>query len=259
MNWDEIKFRASSWGNLLTEPKTKEDKANGVLSATCQKELIKIYNQEVFGRKKEIVTRQMDKGIIAEPESIALFSVVDGVLYEKNGGELEDEWFRGHPDIVHAVPKEGKDDWDMEVWDIKTSWDLDSFMPKLMEEPDNAYVAQLNAYYSLTGAQGGGIAYCLVSIPQNLLQEELMYLLKRMDVATELNPEYIKAAKELTKNLVFDDIPIEQRLIKHPVPRNEELIQKMKDKVPVMREWLKKFHEKHLSLNKKQELCQQQN
>lgn len=243
VDWDEIKFRASSWGNLLTEPVTKADKENGILSKTCQKELIKIYNQEVFGRKKEIVTKQMDKGIQAEPQSIALFSAVTGEFYYKNQERVEDEWFCGHPDLI----SENGD----EVWDIKTSWDLDSFMPKLMEEPDANYVAQLNCYYSLTVASGGGIAYCLVSIPKNLLEEEKMYLLKRMDVATEYNPLFIKAAAELEKNLVFDDIPLELRLIKHEVPRNEELIEKMKSKVPIFREWLRKFHEKHLKLNKK--------
>ena len=42
IDWSKTKFRASSWGNLLTEPLSKEDKAAGVLSVTCQKELIKI-------------------------------------------------------------------------------------------------------------------------------------------------------------------------------------------------------------------------
>jgi hypothetical protein len=45
INWDSIKFRASSWGALLTEPKTKSEDS---LSVTCQKELIKIYNQEKY-------------------------------------------------------------------------------------------------------------------------------------------------------------------------------------------------------------------
>lgn len=58
--WDNIRFRASSWGNLLTEPRSKSE---GALSVTCQKELIKIYNREVYGRIKDITTKQMDKGI----------------------------------------------------------------------------------------------------------------------------------------------------------------------------------------------------
>ena len=74
INWNEIKFRASSWGNLLTEPVTKADKEAGKLSKSCIMELIKIYNMEVYGRKKDVVTNKMDKGKIGEPESIKLFS-----------------------------------------------------------------------------------------------------------------------------------------------------------------------------------------
>ena len=76
INWDGIKFRASSWGNLLTESKTKGEP----IGKTCQAELIKIYCQEVYGRKKDITTKQMDKGKQVEPESISLLSVVDGKM-----------------------------------------------------------------------------------------------------------------------------------------------------------------------------------
>jgi hypothetical protein len=49
MNFSNIKFRASSWGNLLTESRDKKEP----IGKTCQMELIKIYNQEKYGRKKE--------------------------------------------------------------------------------------------------------------------------------------------------------------------------------------------------------------
>ena len=84
MDFSKVKFRASSWGNLLTEPVTKADKEAGKLSLTCQKELLKIYSQEVYGRKKDITTKQMDKGIQVEDESIKIFSKVTGEFYYKN-------------------------------------------------------------------------------------------------------------------------------------------------------------------------------
>ncbi len=245
INWDNIKFRASSWGNLLTEPQSKADKEAGNLSATCQKELIKIYNREVYGRVKDITTKQMDKGILAEPESIQLLSLVEGEFFFKNEERLENDYFTGHPDLIL-----NKSDGTLEIWDIKTSWEMDSFMPKLLEEPDKGYVAQLNAYYDLTGAQGGAIAYCLTSAPQQILEAEKRKLLFSMNVATEYAPEYIEASKELEKLMIFEDIPPEQRVIIQKVPKNEELIQKMKDKVPVLRQWLKNFHEKHMNSNK---------
>ena len=243
-NWDEIRFRASSWGNLLTEPVTKAAKEVGELSATCQKELIKIYNQEVYGRRKDITTRQMDKGKQVEPESIMLASMVEDKYFEKNVEPLENEWFTGHPDIYigddvrHAT----------ECHDIKSSWDLDTFMPKLIEEPDKGYVAQLNVYYDLTGAKSGSLFYCLVSAPPNILEQEKRSLLFKMNVATEYAPEYLEAAKELEKNMIFEDIDYRERVIKINVPRDDELIEKMKAKVPKMRTWLKNFHEKHMKL-----------
>ena len=48
IDWTKTKFRASSWGNLLSEPVTKADKEAGKLSLTCQKELLKIYLKEKY-------------------------------------------------------------------------------------------------------------------------------------------------------------------------------------------------------------------
>jgi hypothetical protein len=69
-----------------------------------------------------------------------------------------------------------------------------------------------------------------------------------MNVATEYAPEYIKAVEELEKLMIFEDIDYRERVIKIPVPRNDELIQRMKDKVPVLRQWLEEFHSKHMRL-----------
>jgi hypothetical protein len=239
IQWDNIKFRASSWGNLLAESKTKGE----VIGKTCASELIKIYNQVVYGRKKDITTKQMDKGIQVEDESIKLFSQVEGKMYYKNTEPLENEWFCGHPDIFIGDTIQNAE----EVSDIKSSWELDSFMPKLIEDTDKGYVAQLNVYYSLTGAQGGSIAYCLVSAPMNIVENEKKSLLYKMNVISEYSPEYIMAVNELEKLMIFDDIDYRERVIKKYVPKDEELIQKMKDKVPILRTWLKDFHQKHLS------------
>src|ERR1700743_400531 len=151
MDWSKIKFRASSWGNLMTEPRKKEDKEAGKLSVTCQKELIKIYNLVKYGRKKDIVIKQMTKGTVCEPESITLFSRVEKKLFIKNQEPLENEWFTGHPDIYvgedirHAT----------EVHDIKSPWELDTFMPVLVDDIDDGYDYQLQVYYDLTGAKEG--------------------------------------------------------------------------------------------------------
>ena len=73
MDSSKVKFRASSWGNLMAEPKDAADKKAGKLGMTCQKELLKIYNLYKYGRKpKDIRTNAMDKGILLQSEGIQL-------------------------------------------------------------------------------------------------------------------------------------------------------------------------------------------
>lgn len=239
IQWDKIKFRASSWGNLLTGTKTDRN----AIGDTCAKELIRIYNKEVYGRKKDITTKQMDKGTLAEPDSIRLLSIVEGEIYHKNEEQLENEWFTGHPDIYTGTSISKTDI----VGDIKTSWDIHTFMPKLIEGIDKGYEAQLNVYYDLVGASGGFIAHCLVSAPEIILEKEKYHLLRNMDVISEESPEYLSAVADLEKEMTFDDIDPRERVIKTEVPKNDELIQKMKDKVPILRKWLQDFHQKHMN------------
>lgn len=245
VDWSNIKFRASSWGSLMTDPKTKADKEAGILSVTCQKELIKIYTLLKYGRKKEVVTAKMDKGVQGEEESIKLFSLVEKRLYQKNLVQLENDFFTGHPDVSdnEIILKAN------EIWDIKTRWELDSFLPKLNEEADTGEDYQLQCYYDLTGAKSGGIANTLIDCPINILMDEQRKLLYAMSgiAATEESPEYIEAAAELEKLLTFKDIDYRERVIKQPVMRDDALIEKMKAKVPIMRQWLADFEKKHMA------------
>lgn len=242
MDWSKIKFRASSWGNLMTEPRDKTSKDKGELSITCQKELIKIYNLEKYGRKKDIVNKQMTKGILVEPESISLFGKVEGKEFIKNEEQISNEWFTGHPDIyIGEDIRKSK-----EVHDIKSSWELDTFMPKLIEEVDKGYNFQLQVYFDLTGAEMGSVAYCLVNAPDMVIQNEMKSLLFNMNVISEESPEYRLAAAELLNNMVFDDIDYRERVIKQIVYRDNELIKKMKDKVPVLRKYLAYIEALHM-------------
>ena len=68
-----------------------------------------------------------------------------------------------------------------------------------------------------------------------------------MNVISDFSPEYIAAAEELERLMIFEDIDYRERVIKQPVLRNDELIEKMKAKVPIFRQWLADFHEKHMS------------
>ena len=239
VDWSTVTFRASSWGNLLAESKTKGE----VVGKTCAAELIKIYNLVKYGRKKEIVTKHMAKGILAEPEAINLYSMVEEKAYYKNEVRLENQWFQGHPDIADTENILEAS----EIYDIKCAWEMDTFTPKLLEETDRGYIAQLNVYFSLTGAQQGAIVYCLVDCPDSVLMDEKRRLLYSMNVISEESPEYKEAERELVRNLTFQDIHYTERVIKKEVQRDDELIEKMKAKVPIFRQWLHDFDKMHMS------------
>ena len=68
----------------MTDPKEKAAKEAGELSKTAKTELKKIYIKEKYGREKDITTKQMQKGIEVEEESITLLSRVQKKMLYKN-------------------------------------------------------------------------------------------------------------------------------------------------------------------------------
>ena len=247
IDWNKVKFRASSWGNLLAESKDKKE----LVGKTAAAELIKIYNREKYNRKKDIVTRAMTKGIDCEDESIKLYSLVEGQIFFKNEERIENEWFTGHPDIYTGGDTIQEA---IEVDDIKSSYELDTFTPKLIETLDRGYEAQLNVYYDLCKVQTGNLVYCLVDAPESVLYDEYNWLFKKGSYISEESPDFLRAWDEKKRLLTFQDIDYRERVIKIPVPKNDELIEKMKSKVPLFRQWLFDFEKKHMNQYPKEEL-----
>ena len=241
-DWSQVKFRASSWGNLMTESRDKKEP----IGKTAIAELIKIYNQVKYGRKKDITTKAMEKGILCEPEGITMYSRAERTLFYKNEVRLENSEFTGHPDISNNQENIRLA---TQCHDIKCSYELDTFTPKLLEDVDKGYECQLNVYFDLIGdqCQSGSITYCLVSAPANMVLDEQRKLLYRINVATEEAPESEEAAAEMENLMIFEDIDYRERIISKKVTRNDELIAKMKAKVPLFRTWLAEFEQKHMS------------
>jgi hypothetical protein len=80
-----------------------------------------------------------------------------------------------------------------------------------------------------------------------MVLDEQRKLLYKMDVVSEESPAFKEAAAEISNLMVFEDIDYRERIIKKPVTRNDELIAKMKAKVPIMRQWLADFDTLHMS------------
>jgi len=240
MQWNETHIRASSVGYLMTEPQSKADKEAGLLSKTAQKHLLDVYIAEKYGRKKDIQTKQMKKGIEVEQDSIDLLSMYLKMPFKKNDQRFTNDYITGFPDIIDND----------RIIDIKSSYDLWTFIGNIPDKLDSLYHWQMQSYMWLTGAKSAIIAYCLVNTPESIIEQEKYYLLKKMDVATEENPEYIKEAMKIEFNMSFDDISIEERVLMFKVGRNEDDILRIQQKVEKAREFLRELEETHLNFNK---------
>ena len=235
MTFENTLIRCSSLGCLFTEPKSKADKEKGLLSKTAQTHLIKTYIAEYWGIEKDITTKQMEKGTGCEDESITLVSTHDKEFYRKNEETKTNAYIKGTADIVLSDC----------VDDIKTSWDAHSFLPKLVEPIDDTYYAQLQGYMWLYEKPRARLRYCLVTTPESLRLQEMYYLARRMDVVTMESPAFVREWKKIERQMIFDHIPVHERVITLEVPRNDEYIAKIPEKVERAREFLQTFHSLH--------------
>lgn len=234
IDFNKTLIRCSSLSCLFTEPKLKADKEAGKLSKTAQLHLIKTYIREYWGIDKQLATKQIVKGNMCEDDGITMVSVVDGVFYDKNTERRSNEWITGEPDIVHDI-----------IDDVKCSWDAETFLPKLIEPVDATYEYQMQGYMWLFDKPKARVRYCLVTTPETIRNQEKYGLLRRMDVATEENPDFIREWERLEKTMVFDSIPVRERVIDHYVDRDEEIIAQIPIKVERARQFLSEFHSMH--------------
>ncbi len=104
---------------------------------------------------------------------------------------------------------------------------------------------------ALTGATEGEIAYCLVSMPEEIINSEKKRIFYLMNPATEQNPDYLQAIEKLENNMIFDEIPKEERVVRFKVERDDAVIEKIYERVRACRLWLADFEKLHIGLNKK--------
>jgi hypothetical protein len=223
----------------MTEPVTKADKEAGVLSKTAQKHLIEVYIAEKYGRKRDIQTKQMKKGIEAEQDSIDLLSMYLKLPFSKNEERFKNDFITGLPDIINGDT----------IIDIKSSYDLWTFLGNIPDKLDNLYYWQMQSYMWLTSTRKATIAYCLVNTPESIIQQEKYYLLKKMDVISEESPEFIKEAMKVEFNMTFDDISINERILTFNVNRSEDDILRIENKVLKARTFLQELEQTHLNFN----------
>ena len=160
-----MKFRCSSIGKLMTEPRSKSE---GVLSVGAKTYIRELAAQEIFGVDFEVSSKYIEKGIEAEGDSIDLLNSVRGLSLTKNTERRDNEFITGECDLFDDDAKRGHD--------IKTSWSIATFPIIVADCEDKLYEWQMRGYMALWDADEWEVNYCLVDTPDRLIGFEPMQL-----------------------------------------------------------------------------------
>lgn len=161
----EIKFRCSSIGKLMTEPKTQKE---GPLSVGAKTYIRELAAQEIFGVEFEVSSKHMEKGIEVEPASIDLMNRVRGLGLVKNTERRSNDFITGECDLFDAAARRGHD--------LKSSWSIATFPISTVDCEDKLYEWQMRGYMALWDADEWEVNYCLIDTPDRLIGFEPLQL-----------------------------------------------------------------------------------
>jgi hypothetical protein len=235
----------------------KENGKKIILSDTYIEYLMEEYAWQTRGMvrvSKEILdVPQMSKGTAVEPDSLELLSIVDRVVYMPNQNELG-ERERVSNDFISGEVDAYVGDRIMTatiIPDIKSIWDLPTFLCKIMQPLTVANDFQLKGYGLITGAQDLFVANCLINTPSDIQYDIRERLKRKLKVFDDDSPVLAAKWSILEKSMEFDHIPAHQRVFKKKVePINEFQKQLLYDRVRHGRDFLWQFHEQYQKLNK---------
>lgn len=245
------------------------EKVNGEinLSETCKKQLIKVFAREKYSRYEELKNKYLEKGNIREPEATTLLSLTKKTMFRQNRVRLQNDFITGEPDTFNGESIQNAE----ETLDTKCSWSLITFIEAQIEELNSDYEWQGHGYMWLTGAKKHTVAYCLVNGTFKYLNDQIRSIgwnMGILDGDVTQDTDYIEKIKQLERNHIFDinsfmkenphyepkndvyfdgknyvwdfDIPRENRIHMKPFLRDEEKLERIKERVVDCRSYMNK-------------------
>lgn len=213
-------IRCSSLGKIMTEAKSKKPEELSVGAKTHIRELAA---EDILGIEFEVGSKEMEKGIRCEGDSLALLNRVLGLELTKNTERRDDGFITGEADLFNAPRRAG--------FDLKTAWSAATF-PIIADDIGGSqrslYEWQCRGYMKLWDADEWSVAYALVNTPEDLIRYE---------------PPSLH---------FFDHIPEHMRLTLWTIKRDKALEELMAVKVRAARayyaEVVAEFHDTHQPL-----------
>lgn len=208
-----ILFRCSSLGKLMTEPRTKSE---GVLSVGAKTYIRELAQQEILGIEFEFSSKETQKGLEVEQDSIDLLNRVRGLNLAKNTERRTNGLITGECDLYDASKRKG--------YDLKSSWSAKTFPGWIVDCEDKLYEWQCRGYLLLWDADEWSVAYALVDTPERLIGYEPLQMhvvshipehmrltewtIKRDRSKEDLIREKVEAAQAYYKEVIaeFDEI-----------------------------------------------------
>jgi len=157
----DIKFRCSSIGRLMVEPKTQKE---GPLSVGAKTYIRELAAQEILGIDFVVTSKAMEKGLICEEDAIQLVNRVRGLALSKNAERRSNDFITGECDMFDAARNRGHD--------IKCAWSAATFPISEVDGVDKFYEFQMRGYMALWNAAEWEVNFCLVDTPENLIGYE---------------------------------------------------------------------------------------
>ena len=204
----------------MTSPRTKGE----LLSETAKSYIQDLFKEKELGISKEFWSRYTDKGLQMEDEAIEFASQVLGWDFVvKNTERFNNDWVTGEPDVITK---------DL-LADIKCSWDGTTFPLFDTELKNKDYFWQMQGYMFLTGLERTELVYCLMNTPHAIVEDEV----RRAHWKANLIDEDLDLRQAVQSQHNFNHIPNNLRIKRFIIEKDEESIDKIKEKVELAREY----------------------
>lgn len=174
--------------------KTDKDRAlllpykEASLSAGAKTYLNTLAKQQVYGYRKQLDVKYLEKGLALEQVAIQMLNDLEFKNYAKNTLRIENEFLTGEPDII--VPG-------VMTIDTKVSWSLDTFPAVSEDAHDMIYEWQGRGYMALCDVPRHRVSYLMLDTPEELIRWEQRELHCVSHIAPELRHTSITYERDM--------------------------------------------------------------
>ncbi len=249
LDWlhEEIKkprFRSSSIGLLMTNPRGKKERENGELAKTVQTMVEDLWLYKTYGVEKIMDVNQTRKGKLCEEDAIGLVQLVCGgdEFRIKNKRRMFGKYSSGESDMVLKNSIE----------DTKVAYDVNSFFRKGKDEfytkKDGSKVwgfnklqyGQAQDYMRLWGKDKFVLRWCAIDTPEEIIRDEEKRVFYKYGNDEE-HEEYVKQSQQIRRNHDFSVIPIEERVKSFETEIDWEYLKELDERAEKAMEYYQKI------------------